>query len=222
MWSLSQLISLVSDDIPEVNPERVREYLARSYMNLVSQDSNIMRFLTPILDEPHPELTLVTGQSLYSLNEDTLNYTDAVAGWLNINGVAVRVRKAAMVYSKTAQDKTVKFCFNGEDRYKIPCHIFPATRNGDAKITLLGEYRDVYVDFFWVPPVPETAQEELLIDTSVWSDALIDGAIGYYEQSAYGKSERLMMFQRVWIPKFKAYGNDSRETFYNSKFSTQL
>jgi hypothetical protein len=60
-----------------------------------------------------------------------------------------------------------------------------------------------------------------LINTDRWIDAIIDGAVGIYELSAYGKSERYDRFEKIHKRDYRAYGNLDQDSIKPIAFPTR-
>jgi len=228
-WSTGQIVDIVHQDMPEVSRDRVLEYVSRSYLNLVNQDCSQMVYFVDNPEEPIPVLQVVEGQSRYLLNNTTLATT------LLVDGEPVTIRKARRLftdkyypgyqpYSPMDYPSYMQNWLNERVFYEIPAQIVSQRGNNPGQVSVFGEFNsDIFVECYWTPQNPmDNESASLLIDTDKWLDAIIDGAVGLYEQSAYGKSERQMKFEQVHMKKFKAYGNLDQGSLMSNQFPTRL
>lgn len=237
-WSLSQLVDLVSSDLPEVSTERVQEYVSRSYLMLINQDCSNQVFYGDDIENPVPILNQVENQSKYILNETSLNPSDDIPNnpYLLIDGVPITVRKVRRVfteglgfqgkpYSPIDYPEYLQEWYMNRQFYEIPAQIIPQRGSNPGQISIFGDYsdRDIFVEFYWTPPNPlDNLDAPLLLDTDMWIDAIVDGAVGRYELSAYGKSDRYNQFMKYWMAKFKSNGNVDQTSTFANKFPTRM
>jgi hypothetical protein len=79
-----------------------------------------------------------------------------------------------------------------------------------------------FLEFYWRPAVPiSSVNSKVLMDTKKWKDALIDGAVGRYEDIVNGQSERKMKFETQRKKEFKKEFNNIVDNRESNKFKTR-
>jgi hypothetical protein len=238
MWTRDQILSLVQADMPEISAERVLEYTSRAYLDLINQDCSQMIFYSDNIDYPVPILRTVEGQSRYLLDENNLiegydNAGDEIAFSGLIDQTPVTIRKARRLFIEGYESGLPHYIPSGypvsgewmrSNFYEIPCQIIPQRGENPGSVSIFNNYeKDIFVEAYYTPQnLIDNVSAEFLLDTDLWLDAIIDGAVGYYEKSAYGKSERLVTFLKYHKPKFKSEGSFDQEFLNSNQFPTRM
>jgi len=208
--------------MPEVADDRVLEYLSRSYLELINSNSsqNVFYIDTDNTD-PLPILNTNVGKMKYILDDSTLVNSNGDPITSTQLGVDVTARKLRSIFIEgrvygleTYQPKGVPSVYAEWYRQrtfsKIPCQSYNQRGGQAATILLFNDYdSDIFVEFYYTPGDLTTNKSIMLIDTDQWSDALIDGAVGYYEDVINAKSERLAKFQSYWKRAYLNVGLDN-------------
>ena len=230
MWTTKQIISTIQDYMPEVSRERVKGYLTRAYFELMNTDSSQLVFYnrSAVDSSPTPILNVQTDVREYDLTTANLLDTDGSAIPLTVDGQTVYIRELRAAYIEASDLRYNDFGLETLGEYrpndypstynqwyrertfvKIPIQFYPKSGQLPASILLFNDYTtDVYLELYYSPAPLGTENIQMLLDTDQWQKALIDGAVGYYEDVINGKSERLKKFEDKWIPKYKRYGTD--------------
>ena len=215
MWTTKQVISMIRDYMPEVSEIRAREYLTRAYLTLVNTDTNQTIFMLNTGDIPFPTLVLGTSKE-YILN--ATNLLDSLGNPidLTVNGIPVTVRKVKSVFEKGQNGSPYapygyEYGANTEVFCTVPVQSVSQMGNTPAKITFTGDLptNECYIEFWYAPRPLETPFVEMVIDTTLWLDALIDGAVGFYEDQANGNSVRKEKFLREHLKNYKQASTES-------------
>lgn len=100
-----------------------------------------------------------------------------------------------------------------------PANVFFNSRPyGDV---LSSEVGDIYIDFWFTPPVLTNADSLMLLDTDKWQSELINGSVGYWEDQVNGFSEKMEKFEKFDRKEFKSEGNSNMHNRGNSEFKVR-
>ncbi len=215
MWTTRQVVSMIRGYMPEVSEVMAREYLNWAYLSLVNTDTNQTIFMLQDGDIPFPTLDLGLNKK-YQLDATTLLDSDGNPLTLAVNGVPVTVRKVKAVFEKGTiyrpyEPFGYEYGSNSTIFSEIPVQSIAQMGTTPATITFTGDLpkNDCYIEFWYTPRPLETPMVEMLIDTDTWLKALIDGAVGFYEDVANGESTRLEKFLKVHIKDYKYESTES-------------
>ena len=200
---------------------RALEYLSRAYLELANTDnSQFIFYNTADSDAPVPILSTTTDRKYY-LNETNLVDSNGNPISLTVEGQTVYIRKLRTLFMEA---KGVSYRYYADwDTYspygypaywdswykerqfvEVPCQPYMRRGGNEASIILFDDYDvDIYAECYYTPSALSGEGVELLLDTEEWLDALIDGAVGYYEDVVNGRSERKEKFRTYWKDKFK-------------------
>lgn len=239
MQNTQSIIGLVKKYMPEVPIEQVREFVSRAYLMLKNTDVDQSIYYLSDNKNPLPVLKIVPGVYTYDITPDNLTDIDGVPLTdFTVDGITVTSRKVKGVftdkpihgitensYYPSIVDIYGNSIVSGKF-YQIPVQAIPQrSPELPAKITILQELADVpidiFVEFWYAVPNLTSSNMPLLIDTDMWLDAIIDGAVGYYEDIVNGKSERKANFIKYHIPKFKKESNESYRLKASMSFPTR-
>jgi len=225
MRTTKQIISIIQDYMDNVPVDRVREYLSRSYLGLINSNSSQNVFYIDN-EQPLPILKTTTGDRKYAISAANLVDADDVQIVLEQDGITVSARKVRSLFiEKTGlQGRSYRlndyvpvgvpsnyFNWYKERSFsKVPFQSYNQRGSQPATVILFDDYdTDIYVEFYYTPGDLLTNLDEMLIDTDDWTDALVDGAVGYYEDLINGESKRLDKYNSYWKRKYLNVGMDN-------------
>jgi len=224
-----QLVSIIQDYMPEVPSARVLEYLSRAYLELINGNSSQNVFYLEGSNSL-PLLNTQVGVRKYALNSANLVDENGDPISLSQNGTPVTARKLRNVfvdgsvyglspYSSNDYPYGYGSWYSSKVFSKIPCQSYNQRGEAPATILLFDDYdTDIWVEFYYTPSDLTSNTDTMLIDVDTWSDALIDGAVGYYEDVVNGRSERLLRFQSQWKRSYLNSGMDNLMDKIANKF----
>ncbi|MDA3823290.1 MAG: hypothetical protein PF450_11875 [Bacteroidales bacterium] len=238
MRTTKQLVSIIQDYMPEVADIRVLGYLSRAYLELINSNSSQNVFYIDTVDaDPLPILDTTVGDRKYALDEN--NLVDSAGTAINMTqvGVSVTSRKLRALfvestnlnidyrldpYDPRGYPSDYGYWYRGRSFSKIPCQSYNQRGGQPATVLLFDDYdTNIYAEFYYTPDDLLNVTDIMLIDTDVWSDALIDGSVGYYEDVINGQSRKLDKFQSYWKRKYLNVGLDNLEDKIPTSFKAR-
>jgi len=209
MPSTRELITIIQDDyLPDVSRPKILNYIDKAQRALFNVDcaQTVWKMRGDTIEYPY--LSTTTGILDYDIDETTLVDSNGDTISIQVGGYDVAVRRVARVF--TVDEKF---------EYPVVVSLYDRTNLEPARVVFAvdpGTYPDKYfVEFYYSPMPLETEFSVLTIDADKWEQALIDGAVGYYEDLQNGVSQRFEKFQTYWMKKFKEQSNSKLDKRYN-------
>lgn len=245
MTTTKQLVTLLNDDyMPRVQREKVREYLSRAYLRLMATDNaQAIYYNSADAVTPYPKLKVEDGKLSYLIDSTTLLDSDdaPLTPQITVGGITLdlRIRRVKELYCESSVLKVPGrykrleqadpygypgywgSWFTRTALYKVPCSLIDG-RYGDACVAQFPydpKYiaTDVWCELWFMPPELTADTIPMLLDIDQWQQALIDGAVGYYEDAVNGVSARLEKFEKQHIRSFSSYMNEQMESQINTR-----
>jgi hypothetical protein len=242
MRTTQEFVTTIIDDFaPQLSVAAALAYLNRAHKRMVNQDCAQNEYLNPLDPTfPYPLLNTTAGTLSYDIAyPNLLDSTGAVLA-TEKNGQTVSIRRIVRIFTSSGAlgESFYSKKFRGEQiglitvnpywgskymttwYYEVVGQQYDLT-NGTAARWQFAEDPGTHTNIYYVQAyiaAPElySISTPLFLDGDVWEEALLDGAVGYWEDVLHGNIERLKKFQTYWLPKFCNQSN------YNSRTWTPL